>query len=89
MTLPGVGKKTADVVLLFNAGKQVIPVDRHIARISKRLELVPSNAHYDTIRLTLEEAIPPQRTILTLTSNSSNSAETPAGPKTQNALHAP
>lgn len=59
MTLRGVGEKTADVVLLFNAGKQVIPVDRHIARIAKRLELVPKNAPYDTIRDALEEATPP------------------------------
>ena len=60
MTLPGVGEKTADVVLLFNAGKRVIPVDRHIARIAKRLELVPENAPYDTIRSTLEEATSPK-----------------------------
>jgi endonuclease III len=60
MTLPGVGEKTADVVLLFNAGKAVIPVDRHIARITKRLELVPANAPYDKIRATLEQSTPPE-----------------------------
>jgi endonuclease III len=60
MKLPGVGEKTADVVLLFNAGKQVIPVDRHIARISRRLGLVSNNADYDTIRLTLEDATAPE-----------------------------
>lgn len=60
MSLSGVGEKTADVVLLFNAGKTVIPVDRHIARIAKRLELVPRNAAYDAIRLSLEEATLPQ-----------------------------
>lgn len=60
MTLPGVGEKTADVVLLFTAGKRVIPVDRHIARIAKRLKLIPANAPYDAIRRTLEEATPPE-----------------------------
>jgi endonuclease-3 len=60
MTLPGVGEKTADVVLLFNAGKHVIPVDRHIARIAKRLEIVPPNAPYDQIRTTLEQSTPPE-----------------------------
>jgi endonuclease-3 len=60
MTLFGVGEKTADVVLLFNAGKRVIPVDRHIARIVKRLELVPENAPYDAIRGILEEATTPE-----------------------------
>ncbi len=59
MTLPGVGKKTADVVLLFSAGKEILPVDRHITRISKRLELVLKNADYDEIRLTLEAAVEP------------------------------
>ena len=61
MRLPGVGEKTADVVLLFNAGKDVLPIDRHIARISKRLDIVLSNADYDTIRLTLESATPPDK----------------------------
>ena len=65
MTLPGVGEKTADVVLLFNAGKHVIPVDRHIARIAKRLELVPKNAPYDTIRMILEEATTPENYLAT------------------------
>jgi endonuclease-3 len=59
MNLPGVGKKTADVVLLFNAGKHVLPIDRHITRIAKRLELVPYNADYDTIRLTLQKVTIP------------------------------
>ncbi len=61
MTLPGVGEKTADVVLLFNAGKQVLPVDRHIARIANRLGVVQGNAKYDTIRLTLEGAAIPDK----------------------------
>ncbi len=61
MTLPGVGEKTADVVLLFNAGKHVLPVDRHIARIAKRLELVKDKPTYDTLRLTLEGATTPDK----------------------------
>lgn len=36
MSLPGVGPKTADVVLL-NLGKPTFPVDTHIMRISHRL----------------------------------------------------
>lgn len=56
MRLPGVGQKTADVVLLFSAGRGVIPVDRHINRISKRLALVPKKADYDDVRRELEGA---------------------------------
>jgi len=61
MELPGVGPKTADVVLMFEAGKRVIPVDRHIARITKRLELVPMIASYEQVRSVLEEAADPER----------------------------
>ena len=61
MALPGVGQKTADVLLMFEAGKEVIPVDRHIFRITKRLELVPEKAGYEEVRQTLEAAAPPGR----------------------------
>jgi len=36
-SLPGVGDKTADVVLLMYLGKPTFPVDTHIARITNRL----------------------------------------------------
>lgn len=61
MSLPGVGTKTADVVLMFDAGKEIVPVDRHIFRITKRLQLVPEKASYDEVRLALEAATPPGR----------------------------
>ena len=58
MNLPGVGPKTADVVLMFVAGKEVVPVDRHIFRISKRLGMVSEKAPYDQTRLALEAVTP-------------------------------
>ncbi len=61
MDLPGVGPKTADVLLMFQAGKEIIPVDRHIFRITKRLGLVPSHAKYDNVRQALEAAAPQGR----------------------------
>ena len=63
MSLPGVGRKTADVLLMFDAGKAVIPVDRHISRIAKRLELVRPKASYDEIRRTIEAASIPERCV--------------------------
>jgi endonuclease-3 len=39
--MPGVGPKTADVVLLFAAGRPTIPVDTHVNRVSKRLGWAP------------------------------------------------
>jgi len=41
MQFPGVGPKTADIVLLFSGNKSVIPVDTHVNRVSKRLGLAP------------------------------------------------
>jgi len=59
MELPGVGMKTADVLLMFDADRAIVPVDRHITRIAKRLELVPEKATYEEIRLALEAATEP------------------------------
>ena len=59
--LPGVGYKTADVALMFVAGRQVVPVDRHIDRVCKRLEIVPRNASYEDVRRTLDDASSPDR----------------------------
>ncbi len=39
LSLPGVGKKTAYVVLLFGFGRPFFPVDTHIARVTQRLGL--------------------------------------------------
>lgn len=61
MSLPGVGQKTADVVLMFHAGRAIIPIDRHIFRISERLQIVPKKASYDQVRAVLEAAAPPER----------------------------
>jgi endonuclease-3 len=60
INLPGVGPKTADVVLLFSAGLNIIPVDRHIFRISERLGIVPNGASYNLVKDTWENVSPPQ-----------------------------
>lgn len=50
MDLPGVGIKTATLVLLFCFGMPVMPVDTHVHRVSQRLGLIgakvnPTDAH--------------------------------------------
>jgi endonuclease III len=50
MALPGVGIKTASLVLLFCFGKPVLPVDTHVHRVSQRIGLIgpkvsPTAAH--------------------------------------------
>ena len=54
LEMPGVGPKTADVVLLFSAQKPTIPVDTHVNRVSKRLGITPKNSNYETIRSNLQ-----------------------------------
>ncbi|MGO8807333.1 MAG: endonuclease III domain-containing protein [Candidatus Bathyarchaeia archaeon] len=54
MDLPGVGPKTADVVLLFSAHQPTIPVDTHVNRVSKRLGLAPADGNYEEVRLSLQ-----------------------------------
>jgi len=44
LSLPGIGRKTAAVLMLFQLDLPVFPVDTHIHRVSKRLELIPPNA---------------------------------------------
>ena len=42
--LPGVGRKVANCVLVYAFGRQAIPVDTHVHRISNRLGWVRTNA---------------------------------------------
>ncbi len=58
MEMPGVGPKTADILLAFIAKNPVIPVDTHIARVTKRLGIAPPKADYEKIRTSLEASIP-------------------------------
>lgn len=39
-SIPGVGPKTAAIVLLFSLGKRAFPVDTHIHRVARRLGLI-------------------------------------------------
>ena len=58
LMLPGVGNKTADVILLFYAKKLTFPIDTHIKRIALRLGIVHGRVRYDDIRRSLMESFP-------------------------------
>jgi endonuclease III len=45
--IPGIGKKTASVVLLFSFGMPLMPVDRHVFRVSGRIGLIPPRSDPD------------------------------------------
>jgi endonuclease III len=46
-SINGVGVKTASVVLLFSFGLPLMPVDRHVERVAKRVGLLPRKATAD------------------------------------------
>jgi endonuclease III len=45
--IDGIGKKTASIVLLFCFGLPLMPVDRHVERVAKRIGLLPPKATPD------------------------------------------
>ena len=58
MSFHGVGRKTASCVLLFSLGMPVMPVDTHILRIARRLQIVPPDATADQAHDMLEALLP-------------------------------
>ena len=45
--IDGIGRKTASVLLLFSFGLPLMPVDRHVERVSHRVGLIPKKASAD------------------------------------------
>lgn len=54
----GIGKETADSILLYAAGKPVFVIDAYTRRIAARLSLLPQGADYDTAQRFFEERLP-------------------------------
>lgn len=61
MNIEGIGPKTADVVLLFSCHYDIIPVDTHIFRVSKRIGIVPQTGNYESVKSALENGIRPSK----------------------------
>ena len=57
-SLPGIGPKTAAVVLSFALGRDTIPVDTHVHRTARRLELVPPKASAERADRLLHDLVP-------------------------------
>ena len=57
MALPGVGQKTAGVVLLAAFGDDQIPVDTHVFRVSRRIGLADASTPED-VEAQLQQIIP-------------------------------
>jgi len=58
MKLPGVGYKTADIVLMYGFGIPRIAIDTHCNRIPKRIDLVNRKANVEEVREKLESIFP-------------------------------
>ena len=56
--LPGVGPKTAAIILCFSLGMPAMPVDTHIFRVSKRLGLIGAKVSADKAHDLLEPMVP-------------------------------
>jgi len=54
MSLPGVGPKTADIVLSHAYGENAIAVDVHVATVARRLGFVAPEANTEEIKKVLE-----------------------------------
>lgn len=59
-TLPGVGHKTASIVILFCFNGAAFPVDTHIQRISQRLGISRRRATPDKVKRIWEQLLPPE-----------------------------
>ena len=60
MELPGVGPKTAAVVMAFALGMPAFPVDTHIHRVSKRLGLIDQKTTADAAHPIMESKVQPE-----------------------------
>ncbi len=57
-TLPGVGRKTASVVMVAAFGVPAIAVDTHVLRVSNRIGLVNAPKDADKVETALRELLP-------------------------------
>jgi len=55
--IPGVGIKTASCVLLFSLNKPALPVDTHVFRVAKKLNLINSKVSVDQAHRLLEQMV--------------------------------
>lgn len=60
-SLPGVGPKTASVVLMFSDGRKVLPVDTHVLRTAARLGLIDEGTSAERAEVELEALVTPAR----------------------------
>lgn len=58
LAVPGVGRETADSILLYAVGVPVFVIDAYTRRLFGRLGLVDADADYEVLRAAFEAALP-------------------------------
>lgn len=59
-SLPRVGKKVARCVMMYSLGRDVLPVDAHVLRVSKRIGLLPSGVSWAKAHDAIEDVVAPE-----------------------------
>lgn len=59
-SLPGVGLKVARCVLMYSCGHEVLPVDAHVLRVSKRIGLLPRDTSWTGAHEAIHRVVPPE-----------------------------
>jgi endonuclease-3 len=60
VSLTGIGRKTASIILLFGFGRPALPVDTHVHRVATRLAMLPPRTPLDRAHDLLEEVVQPE-----------------------------
>lgn len=63
LSLPGVGPKTAACVLMFGLGREVFPVDTHVHRLCRRLDLAPGSRSPEETQERMAALVPQGRAL--------------------------
>ena len=64
MRMPGVGLKTASLVLLFCFAKPILPVDTHVHRVSQRVGLIGPKVNPTAAHALLQAQLPQEALLL-------------------------
>ena len=60
VSLPGIGRKTASIILLFGFARPAVPVDTHVHRVATRMGMLPPRTPLDRAHDLLEEVLHPE-----------------------------
>ena len=60
VSLTGIGRKTASIILLFGFGRPALPVDTHVHRVATRLGMLPPRTPLDRAHDLLEDTLQPE-----------------------------